>query len=154
MVNITAESDHESTESDEEFQICEICSTEEVIAFGLWIGSMFIIILKHWLLLQDKRKLLHCSCCSQLVHPTCLVPPLMDLVPEWSCHSCKEKTDEYLQARHAYVAELLKRFCSNVKILKFSFLDCHCFSLIKIEKKQFNLLQMNGQVWSSQRAQS
>uniref|UniRef100_A0A5B6Z3P0 Uncharacterized protein n=1 Tax=Davidia involucrata TaxID=16924 RepID=A0A5B6Z3P0_DAVIN len=29
---------------------------------------------------------------------------------DWSCHSCKEKTDEYLQARHAYVAELLKRY--------------------------------------------
>lgn len=33
--NITAESDHESTESDEEFQICEICSAEEVIAIEL-----------------------------------------------------------------------------------------------------------------------
>eukprot|EP00268_Persea_americana_P026498 TRINITY_DN2591_c1_g1_i1.p1 TRINITY_DN2591_c1_g1~~TRINITY_DN2591_c1_g1_i1.p1 ORF type:complete len:1271 (-),score=272.64 TRINITY_DN2591_c1_g1_i1:376-4122(-) len=81
------ESDHESTESDEEFQICEICSAEE-----------------------DKRKLLRCSCCSQLVHPTCLVPPFVDLVPDWSCHSCKEKTDEYLQARRAYDAELLKRY--------------------------------------------
>lgn len=29
---------------------------------------------------------------------------------DWSCHSCKEKTEEYLQARHAYLTELLKRF--------------------------------------------
>jgi hypothetical protein len=29
---------------------------------------------------------------------------------DWSCHSCKEKTEEYLQARHAYITELLKRF--------------------------------------------
>ncbi|OVA03143.1 zinc finger protein [Macleaya cordata] len=83
------ESDHESTESDEEFQICEICSSEE-----------------------ERKKLLRCSCCGQLVHPACLSPPLMDVVvPEdWSCHSCKIKTDEYLQARDAYIAEMLKRF--------------------------------------------
>lgn len=82
------ESDHESTESDEEFHMCEICNTEE-----------------------DKKKLLRCSCCSRLVHPACLIPPLVDFVPEdWSCYSCKEKTEEYLEARHAYVAELLKRY--------------------------------------------
>ncbi|KAK9269142.1 hypothetical protein L1049_000911 [Liquidambar formosana] len=82
------DSDHESTESDDEFQICEICNSEE-----------------------ERKKLLHCSCCGQLVHPSCLVPPMIDIVSEdWSCHSCKEKTDEYLQARHAYLAELLKRY--------------------------------------------
>ncbi|XP_010260806.1 PREDICTED: protein strawberry notch [Nelumbo nucifera] len=82
------ESDQESTESDDEFQICEICNTEE-----------------------ERKKLLQCSCCGQLVHSSCLVPPLTDLVPEdWSCHSCKEKTDEYLQARHVYLTELLKRY--------------------------------------------
>ncbi|XP_058072327.1 protein FORGETTER 1 isoform X2 [Magnolia sinica] len=83
-----SESDHESTESDDEFQFCEICSNEE-----------------------EKKKLLRCSCCGRLVHPTCLVPPLTELPPEdWSCHSCTEKTEEYLQAKHAYVAELLKRY--------------------------------------------
>ncbi|KAA8523387.1 hypothetical protein F0562_009809 [Nyssa sinensis] len=82
------DSEHESTESDDEFQICEICSSEE-----------------------ERKKLLQCSCCGQLVHPACLVPPMIDAVSgDWSCHSCKEKTDEYLQARHAYVAELLKRY--------------------------------------------
>ncbi|XP_034679259.1 protein FORGETTER 1 isoform X3 [Vitis riparia] len=82
------DSEHESTESDDEFQICEICNTEE-----------------------ERKKLLQCSCCAQLVHPSCLVPPMIELVSEeWSCHLCKEKTDEYLQARHAYVAELLKRY--------------------------------------------
>ncbi|XP_057949637.1 protein FORGETTER 1 [Malania oleifera] len=82
------DSEHESTESDDEFQICEICNTEE-----------------------ERKKLLQCSCCGQLVHSTCLVPPIIDLVNEdWSCHSCKLKTDEYLQARHAYLAELLKRY--------------------------------------------
>ncbi|XP_043701868.1 protein FORGETTER 1 isoform X2 [Telopea speciosissima] len=87
------ESDHESTESDDEFQICEICNTEE-----------------------ERKKLLRCSCCGQLVHPECLVPPLLDLVPDdWSCHSCKEKTDEYLQARHAYMAEVLKRYEAAVE---------------------------------------
>ncbi|KAJ7949025.1 protein strawberry notch-like [Quillaja saponaria] len=82
------DSAHESTESDDEFHICEICNTEE-----------------------ERKKLLHCNCCGQLVHPACLVPPMSDLVLEdWSCHSCKEKTDEYLQARHAYLTELQKRY--------------------------------------------
>ncbi|XP_021692563.2 protein FORGETTER 1 isoform X3 [Hevea brasiliensis] len=78
----------ESTESDDEFQICEICNTEE-----------------------ERKKLLQCSCCGQLVHPACLVPPITDLVSEdWSCYSCKEKTDEFFQARQVYLAELLKRY--------------------------------------------
>lgn len=82
------DSAHESTESDDEFQICEICNSEE-----------------------ERKKLLQCSCCGQLVHSGCLVPPITDVVPsDWSCHSCKEKTEEYLQSRHAYLTELLKRY--------------------------------------------
>lgn len=55
--------------------------------------------------------LLRCSCCARLVHPGCLVPPWTDLVSDdWSCYSCKEKTDEYFKARDAYVAELMKRY--------------------------------------------
>ncbi|EOY14275.1 RING/FYVE/PHD zinc finger superfamily protein isoform 2, partial [Theobroma cacao] len=82
------DSGHESTESDDEFQICEICNSEE-----------------------ERKKLLQCSCCGKLVHPACLVPPITDLVPEkWSCYSCKEKTDEYMQARRVYIEELLKRY--------------------------------------------
>jgi hypothetical protein len=39
------------------------------------------------------------------------MPPIGDVVPEeWSCHLCKEKTDEYLIARQAYIAELQKRY--------------------------------------------
>lgn len=82
------DSAHESTESDDEFQICEICIQEE-----------------------ERKKLLRCSCCGQLVHPTCLQPPITELVSEdWSCHSCKEKTDEFLQARQVYLADLMKRY--------------------------------------------
>ncbi|KAL9409990.1 hypothetical protein AB3S75_046071 [Citrus x aurantiifolia] len=82
------DSAHESTESDDEFQICEICNSEE-----------------------ERKKLLQCSCCGQLVHSGCLVPPITDVIPsDWSCHSCKEKTEEYLQSRHAYLTELLKRY--------------------------------------------
>ncbi|XP_062093056.1 protein FORGETTER 1 [Humulus lupulus] len=81
-------SGHESTESDDEFQICEICSSEE-----------------------ERKKLLQCSSCGQLVHPACLVPPVTDLVSgDWSCYTCNIKTEEYLQKRHAYVTELLKRY--------------------------------------------
>ncbi|GMH10575.1 hypothetical protein Nepgr_012416 [Nepenthes gracilis] len=80
--------DHESTESDDEFQICDICSGEE-----------------------DRKKLLRCACCGQLVHPSCLEPPVIELMPaDWTCSSCKQKTDEYLQARHVYIAELTKRY--------------------------------------------
>ncbi|WJX93222.1 udp-glycosyltransferase [Trifolium repens] len=78
----------ESNDSDEEFQICEICTTEE-----------------------ERKKLLQCSCCGKLVHSACLMPPIGDVIPEeWSCHLCKEKTDEYLIARQAYIAELQKRY--------------------------------------------
>lgn len=82
------DSEEESTESDDEFQICDVCNSEE-----------------------ERMKLLQCSCCGLLVHPGCIVPPIVEVGSgDWSCHSCKEKTDEYLQARHAYVAELLKRY--------------------------------------------
>ncbi|PHU04117.1 Protein strawberry notch [Capsicum chinense] len=50
------DSEYESTESDDdEFQICDICNSEE-----------------------ERKKLLQCSCCSQLVHPACLVPPVAE----------------------------------------------------------------------------
>ncbi|KAK9077668.1 hypothetical protein SSX86_006005 [Deinandra increscens subsp. villosa] len=83
-----SDSDNESVESDDEFQICNICNSE-----------------------AERKKLLQCSCCGQLVHPACVVPPETDVISSnWSCHSCKEKTEEYLQARHLYLAELLKRY--------------------------------------------
>ncbi|GAV64893.1 PHD domain-containing protein/Helicase_C_4 domain-containing protein/AAA_34 domain-containing protein [Cephalotus follicularis] len=83
-----SDSDPESNESDDEFQICEICNGEE-----------------------ERKKLIECSCCSHLFHPSCLVPPVLGIESgDWSCHSCKEKTEEYLQARHAYLAEMLKRY--------------------------------------------
>ncbi|KAI3945077.1 hypothetical protein MKW98_009881 [Papaver atlanticum] len=85
-----SESDQDSTDSDDdEFQICDICNCEE-----------------------ERKKLLRCSCCGQLVHPACLVPPIIGVVvPEdWSCHSCKQKTDEYLLARDVYLAEMRKRY--------------------------------------------
>ncbi|GER33848.1 RING/FYVE/PHD zinc finger superfamily protein [Striga asiatica] len=76
------------TESDDEFQICNVCNGEE-----------------------EKKKLLQCSCCSQLVHPACVVPPVEEVISgDWSCPSCKEKTEEYLRARQAYYEELLKRY--------------------------------------------
>nr|GEX46630.1 protein FORGETTER 1 isoform X2 [Tanacetum cinerariifolium] len=75
-------------ESDDEFQICNICNSE-----------------------TERKKLLQCSCCRQLVHPACIVPPVTDEISSsWSCHSCKEKTEEYLQARRIYLAELLRRY--------------------------------------------
>ncbi|KAL8461796.1 hypothetical protein ACS0TY_033048 [Phlomoides rotata] len=76
------------TESDDEFQICNICNSE-----------------------GERKKLLLCSCCSQLIHPACVVPPVVEEVSgDWSCHSCKEKTEEYLRTRQAYYEELLKRY--------------------------------------------
>lgn len=87
-------SEPESTESDDdEFQICEICSGEE-----------------------ERKKLLECSCCGHLIHHACLDPPMVDPVPEdWSCHSCKLKTDEYHLEKHAYIEELLKRYDGAVE---------------------------------------
>ncbi|KAJ0768766.1 putative chromatin regulator PHD family [Helianthus annuus] len=83
-----SDSGNESVESDDEFQICNICNSE-----------------------AERKKLLQCSCCGQLVHPACVVPPETEAISsDWSCHSCKEKTEEYLQARHIYLAELQKRY--------------------------------------------
>ncbi|VVA22165.1 PREDICTED: strawberry notch [Prunus dulcis] len=82
------DSAHESTESDDEFQICEICSSEE-----------------------ERKKLLQCSCCGQLVHAACLIPPVTDVVSgDWSCHSCKERTEDFLKKKQEYIAELTKRY--------------------------------------------
>ncbi|XP_010670017.2 protein FORGETTER 1 [Beta vulgaris subsp. vulgaris] len=81
---------NESTESDDEFQICDICNGEE-----------------------DRKKLLKCACCGQLLHPSCLEPPVADVadVSEgWTCNSCQQKTEEYLQARRVYIEELTKRY--------------------------------------------
>ncbi|PIN20889.1 hypothetical protein CDL12_06408 [Handroanthus impetiginosus] len=76
------------TESDDEFQICNVCNSEE-----------------------ERKKLLQCSCCSQLFHPACVVPPVVEVIyGDWACHSCKEKTEEYLRARQVYYEELLKRY--------------------------------------------
>ncbi|KAL9269326.1 FORGETTER 1-like protein [Drosera capensis] len=81
-------SDHESNESDDEFQICDMCSGE-----------------------GDRKQMLRCSCCGKLVHPECLDPPVIDIMSEeWTCSSCKQKTDEYLLARQAYMKELTKRY--------------------------------------------
>ncbi|VFQ58762.1 unnamed protein product [Cuscuta campestris] len=87
------DSEDESSESDDdEFQICDICNLEE-----------------------ERKKLLQCSCCGQLVHTACVLPPVIGTVSgDWSCPSCKEKTDEYIQARQAYVAELTKRYAGAV----------------------------------------
>ncbi|KAL9664096.1 hypothetical protein QQ045_019493 [Rhodiola kirilowii] len=85
------DSAHES-DSDDEFQICDICNTEE-----------------------ERRKLLECSCCARLVHPSCLDVPMVDMAGDWSCISCKEKTEEYIIARRAYDAELLKRYNDAVE---------------------------------------
>ncbi|XP_051128829.1 protein FORGETTER 1 isoform X2 [Andrographis paniculata] len=89
-----SETDTESeNESDDEFQICSVCNSEE-----------------------ERKKLLQCSVCSQLVHPACLIPPVVEVVSgDWSCHSCKEKTEEFLRARQAYYEELLKRYDGALK---------------------------------------
>ncbi|CAO2826033.1 unnamed protein product [Amaranthus hypochondriacus] len=79
--------DNESAESDDEFQICDVCNGEE-----------------------DRKKLLKCACCGQLVHPSCLEPPSTDVSEDWTCYSCQQKTDEYLQARRVYIEELTKRY--------------------------------------------
>lgn len=82
------ESEPESTDSDEEYQICEICMIEDA-----------------------TKTVLHCSSCGKSMHAACLVPPEMDLVEgDWSCPMCKKQTEEYIKSHHAYIAELWKRY--------------------------------------------
>ncbi|KAK1397102.1 hypothetical protein POM88_006965 [Heracleum sosnowskyi] len=69
----TADSELESTESDDEFQTCESCKSE-----------------------IEREKSLQCSCCKKLMHLACLVPPVKGPVSaDWSFFSCKEKTEEF-----------------------------------------------------------
>ncbi|KAJ8432512.1 hypothetical protein Cgig2_001105 [Carnegiea gigantea] len=86
ILTSAADVDNESSESDDEFQICEICSGEE-----------------------DRRKLLKCTCCGQLVHPSCLEPPTADVFEEWTCNACKQKTEEYLEEHRVYIEIITKR---------------------------------------------
>ncbi|CAL5011046.1 unnamed protein product [Urochloa decumbens] len=87
------ESDHDSTDSGEEFYMCQICNTEE-----------------------DKNLLLHCSVCAARVHPGCLTPPLTEaLTDDWSCYRCKEKVENYFKERDAYLTELTKRYDAAVE---------------------------------------
>ncbi|XP_039816573.1 protein FORGETTER 1-like isoform X4 [Panicum virgatum] len=87
------ESDHESTDSDEEFYMCQICNTEE-----------------------EKSSLLYCSVCAARVHPSCLAPPWTDtLTDDWSCYGCKEKVENYFKERDAYLTELSKRYDAAVE---------------------------------------
>ncbi|RLN03180.1 hypothetical protein C2845_PM13G05560 [Panicum miliaceum] len=87
------ESDHESTDFDKEFYMCQICNTEE-----------------------EKSSLLYCSVCAARVHPGCLTPPWTDtLTDDWSCYGCKEKVENYFKERDAYLAELSKRYDAAVE---------------------------------------
>ncbi|XP_004488559.1 protein FORGETTER 1 [Cicer arietinum] len=95
----SAASGLESSDSDyDEFQKCEICSTEE-----------------------ERENLLQCSLCGKFSHQSCLVPPIGNFVlKEWACHLCKDKTDEYLPGTN--MIELQKSYetamdCKN-KILE------------------------------------
>ncbi|KAK1374202.1 Protein strawberry notch like [Heracleum sosnowskyi] len=83
-----SEPEPEPADSDDEFQICQICNSE-----------------------TERKKLLQCSCCKQLMHPACSVPPVTGSVSaDWSCLSCKEKTEECLQQRRVYLAQKLERY--------------------------------------------
>ncbi|KAF0899526.1 hypothetical protein E2562_020008 [Oryza meyeriana var. granulata] len=87
------ESDHESTESEEEFNMCQICNSEE-----------------------KKTMLLHCTGCTTHVHPGCLIPPWTGMVmDDWSCYSCKEKVQGYFKERDSYITELSKRYDTAVE---------------------------------------
>ncbi|WVZ87057.1 LOW QUALITY PROTEIN: hypothetical protein U9M48_033752 [Paspalum notatum var. saurae] len=87
-----SESDHESTESDEEFHMCQICNTEE-----------------------EKSLLLHCSGCSRHVHPSCLTPPWTGMMTDdWACYTCKIIEDEEKE-QDANVADFSKRYDTAVE---------------------------------------
>ncbi|KAI5011295.1 hypothetical protein ZWY2020_013432 [Hordeum vulgare] len=85
-------SDHESTESDEEFHMCQICNSEE-----------------------EKSLLLNCSGCSLRVHPSCLTPPWTGmLTDDWSCYSCKKIEGQEME-HDANIADFSKRYVSAVE---------------------------------------
>lgn len=76
------------TESDDEFQVCDVCSKEE-----------------------ERTKLIRCSCCGLVLHPSCVVAPVVKMASDnWSCYSCTEKTNDYREARRNYLADLMKRY--------------------------------------------
>ncbi|KAK1365814.1 putative Zinc finger, RING/FYVE/PHD-type, protein strawberry notch [Heracleum sosnowskyi] len=82
------DSEPEFMESDDEFQICEICNSE-----------------------IEREKSLQCACCKQLMHLACLVPPVTHAVSaDWSCPPCKEKEEEYLHQRRVCLAQKVERY--------------------------------------------
>ncbi|KAL8134766.1 hypothetical protein AgCh_009688 [Apium graveolens] len=82
------DSEPESTESDDEFQICEICKDE-----------------------LGRGKSLQCSSCKQLMHHACLDPPVTGPVSaDWSCLSCSEKTEECIQQISVYLVQKVERY--------------------------------------------
>ncbi|KAG8066204.1 hypothetical protein GUJ93_ZPchr0004g38165 [Zizania palustris] len=87
-----SESNHGSTESDEEFHMCQICNTEE-----------------------EKSLLLHCSGCSRHVHPNCLTPPWTGiLTDDWSCYTCKKLGGDENE-QDAHVADFSQRYDAAVE---------------------------------------
>lgn len=53
----TADSERESTESDDEFQICEICNTEEVMPsiFFNWLHTCIVLVFSEFLNLGTEE---------------------------------------------------------------------------------------------------
>ncbi|RHN74383.1 putative chromatin regulator PHD family [Medicago truncatula] len=94
--NESAASGLESSDSDyEEFQKCEICSTEE-----------------------ERDNLLQCSHCGKYAHHSCLVPPISDFVlEEWACDLCKDTTVNYLPPG-TDIIELQKRYDTAMECKK------------------------------------
>ena len=89
-----------------------ICSGEEVNVLNSWaFASWFVFCVLICIFLeQDRRKLLKCTCCGQLVHPSCLEPPTADVFEEWTCNACEQKTEEYLEEYRVYIEIITKRW--------------------------------------------
>lgn len=69
----------------------------------------------------------------QLVDTKCLAPPFIDAVSgDVSCHSGQGKQGEYLQAKNALLAELVKRYAYMQNDQYLSLVFFFFFSMLKL----------------------
>ncbi|KAG6545283.1 hypothetical protein Mapa_013396 [Marchantia paleacea] len=83
------ESDGESTEIDDDFKVCSICSSEDA-----------------------SQQLVECCLCLRVTHTGCHAPPVTE-VPRnkrWHCFDCSKELNEIQQERRLFIADQFQRF--------------------------------------------
>ncbi|KAG0590125.1 hypothetical protein KC19_1G074000 [Ceratodon purpureus] len=97
---VGAESDPDSTMSEEEIRACHICMAEDA-----------------------SQQFLECTSCRTAVHPACLSPPLTENSDcDWYCVGCGQKTCDFQVEKRRFVSVVSARY-EEAKSRKSKILD-------------------------------